>query len=70
MNIELDRPDWAVEPAEAADKCAAFIRATLEAAGRGRNVLLFVSSDEAEAVVAALEEGRKGPLASIEYSWL
>ncbi len=34
MNMELDRPDWAVEPAKAADMCAAFIRATLEAAGR------------------------------------
>ena len=39
MNIELDHPDWAVEPAEAADKCAAFIRATLEAAGMGSLVI-------------------------------
>lgn len=39
MNIELDHPDWAVEPAEAVDKCATFIRATLEAAGRDSLVI-------------------------------
>jgi NH3-dependent NAD+ synthetase len=39
MNIELDRPDWAVEPAAAVEKCAAFIRATLEAAGRDSLVI-------------------------------
>jgi len=39
MNIELDRPDWAFEPAEAVDKCAAFISSTLEAAGRDSLVI-------------------------------
>ena len=39
MNIELEHPDWAVAPAEAADQCVAFIRATLEAAGRDSLVI-------------------------------
>ena len=39
MNIELEHPDWAVAPPEAAETCAAFIRATLEAAGRDSLVI-------------------------------
>jgi len=53
MNIELDRPDWAVEPAEAADKCVAFIRATLEAAGRD-SLVIGLSGGIDSAVAAGL----------------
>jgi len=31
--VDLDRPDWAVDPATAAELCGAFIRETLSAAG-------------------------------------
>ncbi|MCK9995548.1 MAG: NAD+ synthase [Candidatus Krumholzibacteria bacterium] len=53
MNIELDRPDWAVEPAEAYETCAAFIRATLEAAGRD-SLVVGLSGGIDSAVAAGL----------------
>lgn len=53
MNIELDQPDWAVAPAEAADRCSAFIRATLEAAGR-ESLVIGLSGGIDSAVSAGL----------------
>ncbi len=53
MNLELDHPEWVVEPAEAADTCIAFIRATLQAAGR-ESVVLGLSGGIDSAVSAGL----------------
>lgn len=37
--LELPRPEWALDPAPAADRCAEFIRAVLDRSGHGRLVV-------------------------------
>ena len=53
MSMELEQPDWAVEPEEAAGRCAEFIRATLEAAGR-ESLVVGLSGGIDSAVSAGL----------------
>ena len=60
MNVELDHPDWAIEPAEAVDKCTAFIRAALAAAGRD-SLVIGLSGGIDSAVSAGLAARALGP---------
>ncbi len=53
MSMELEHPDWAVEPEEAADRCTGFIRAILEAAGR-ESLVVGLSGGIDSAVSAGL----------------
>jgi NAD+ synthase len=57
---ELDRPDWAVDPAAAAELCAGFINETLAAAGCDR-LVVGLSGGIDSAVAAALAVKALGP---------
>ncbi|MEN8006051.1 MAG: NAD+ synthase [Candidatus Krumholzibacteriota bacterium] len=53
MNMEPERPDWAVAPQEAAARCAEFIRETMRAAGRD-SLVVGLSGGIDSAVAAGL----------------
>lgn len=53
MNLELDRPDWAVAPAEATKRCVDFIKLTLKKADRD-SLVVGLSGGIDSAVAAGL----------------
>jgi NAD+ synthase len=53
MNIQLEHPEWAMDPAVATDGCVAFIRAALAGAGRD-SLVVGLSGGIDSAVSAAL----------------
>lgn len=60
QDFVLERPEWALDPAEMADRCAVFIRETLDKAGMS-GVVIGLSGGIDSAVAAGLAVKALGP---------